>query len=137
MVRDGIYVCLYVSSRGGQTSCALVTGVQTWALPIWHGDSTDQCHVCPVIHGEDRVNDRGQTLPHLVLGIVGLVRFDVVQDDQVGTTVHGVNETQDLRVEARGGERELRLTVEHLLTVSHIAAAGTLGGGTEVREVLA
>src|SRR3546814_7735029 len=58
-----------------------------------HGDSTDQCHVCPLIHGEDRVNDRGQTLPHLVLGIVGLVRLDVVQDDQVGTTVHGVNET--------------------------------------------
>ncbi len=101
-----------------------------------HGDRTDQRHVCPLVHGEDRVNDRGQTLPHLVLAVVGFVRLDVVQDDQVGPSVHRVNETQDLRVEARRGERELRLTVEHLLGVGHVAAARALGGGTELREVL-
>src|SRR3546814_8387507 len=32
--------CFFVSSRRRHTRCALVTGVQTCALPIWHEAST-------------------------------------------------------------------------------------------------
>src|SRR3546814_2355185 len=32
---DGSYVLFFVSSRRRHTRCALVTGVQTCALPIW------------------------------------------------------------------------------------------------------
>src|SRR3546814_2452968 len=31
------YFCFFFSSRRRHTRCALVTGVQTWALPIWGG----------------------------------------------------------------------------------------------------
>src|SRR3546814_3531591 len=32
-----LHLCLFVSSRIRHTRCALVTGVQTCALPIWPG----------------------------------------------------------------------------------------------------
>src|SRR3546814_8489550 len=39
------YVCFFFSSRRRHTRCALVTGVQTCALPIYHLNAALRAHV--------------------------------------------------------------------------------------------
>src|SRR3546814_10514280 len=46
-----VYVCVFFfSCRGRHTSCALVTGVQTCALPIWLFEDCGFCHLCSSPH---------------------------------------------------------------------------------------
>src|SRR3546814_5337301 len=46
MVQSDVFFCLFLSSRRRHTRCALVTGVQTCALPIWLLMLTAMCG-CP------------------------------------------------------------------------------------------
>src|SRR3546814_5473658 len=41
-----VFVFFFFSSRRRHTRCALVTGVQTCALPIWLGHDYGRCCVC-------------------------------------------------------------------------------------------
>src|SRR3546814_20223858 len=47
-----MYVCFFVSSRRRHTRCALVTGVQTCALPIWGHRSFFPSHTADVPEDE-------------------------------------------------------------------------------------
>src|SRR3546814_7795008 len=40
-----VFICFFFSSRRRHTRCALVTGVQTCALPIFGETRGDTCHV--------------------------------------------------------------------------------------------
>src|SRR3546814_2019879 len=42
-------LCFFFSSRRRHTRCALVTGVQTCALPIYAGDYVEKLRLCHVI----------------------------------------------------------------------------------------
>src|SRR5690606_16709601 len=66
----------------------------------------------------------------------GLVRLNVVQQNKFGPGVVRVHQTQNTRVDASGGERELILSISHLLTVRHDVAVGTSSRLTEIRVVL-
>src|SRR3546814_946526 len=70
----------FFSSRRRHTRCALVTGVQTCALPIFHGGGT-------VVHFTDLVADAG--VEQDALGRGGLAGIDVGHDAEVAVTVDG------------------------------------------------
>src|SRR3546814_9383476 len=53
-----LFFCFFFSSRRRQTSCALVTGVQTCALPIYLGDFARQYDKVVFVSGKKSSNGR-------------------------------------------------------------------------------
>src|SRR3546814_15911091 len=64
-------MCVFLSSRRRHTRCALVTGVQTWALPIYEGDGAhprlDDCVFPPGVLGTGSIVVAEEACPALLL----------------------------------------------------------------------
>src|SRR3546814_19784486 len=90
-------MCFFFSSRRRHTRCALVTGVQTCALPIYHQPDTGQQH--------DADDDAGGGSCHTHRGHVAGSRLEAF--DQVAATAQPFGAEAALATEERSEERRV------------------------------
>src|SRR3546814_2442429 len=92
-----LYICFFCSSRRRHTSCALVTGVQTCALPIFADEKFPDAVLAglgyrSVFSGQKTYNGvailaRDRAIDDVQIGIPG---FDDEQKRVIAATVDGV-----------------------------------------------
>src|SRR3546814_17999060 len=106
-------MCFFFSSRRRHTRCALVTGVQTCALPIWAVPAlSDFCEARRSDTPGDRAKRRRAPLSSLP-GTIRLRHYEPERDFQLG---------QQTRQVAGGGAREERIDLPAVLPATSARA---------------
>src|SRR3546814_6321139 len=119
-----LFFCFFFSSRRRHTRCALVTGVQTCALPIFIGRSAAGSRIAPDVPVATRIVPRRSALNKPGVPVRAVVRYEVQQQLQtalVGRSQQGIEILQrpEARIDAAIRSEEHTSELQSLMRISY------------------